>query len=157
MFKLRSKGKQSDLVDSALYNQDTFYKEFLRNISRCKTELLIESPFITSRRMQLLMPIFRKLRKRGVKIIVNTRCPDEHYGVHREQAVEAIADMRSLGVKVLYTVRHHRKMSIIDRTIIWEGSLNILSYSNSCEIMRRIVSPGLAQQTIRFIGVKRYL
>lgn len=154
---LRRRSQQSGFIDSALYDQDTFYSEFLRSISSCRQELIIESPFITSKRMAALFPELQKLRRRGVKIVINTRSPEEHEGIYREQAADAVARMQALGIKVLYTTRHHRKISVIDRKVVWEGSLNILSYNDSCEIMRKVVSPALAEQTIRFIGLERHL
>jgi hypothetical protein len=61
-----------------------------------------------------------------------------------------------MGVEILYTGNHHRKLAIVNRKILYEGSLNILSQSDSCEVMRRIESTGLAEQMIRFIGLKKW-
>ena len=154
---LRRRSQQSGFIDSALYDQNTFYSEFLRSVSSCRQELIIESPFITSKRMAALLPTLQKLRKRNVTIVVNTRNPEEHEGIYQDQAANAVADMQALGIKVLYTAGHHRKVAIIDRTILWEGSLNILSYNNSYEIMRKMISSVLAEQTMRFIGLDQYL
>ena len=49
-----------------------------------------------------------------------------------------------------YNDFRHRKLAVIDRAILWEGSLNILSQSNSKEIMRRTKSAFLANQVINF-------
>jgi len=157
MFRQLRKHKAEDLLDSSLYDQDTFYKAFLRDLSACSEELIIESPFITKKRMYTLLPIFKKLRRRDVRIIINTRNPDDHEDIYREQAINAIDDMQKLGVEVLYTVGHHRKLAIIDRAISWEGSLNILSFNDSCEIMRRITSVSFAEELLIFTGIKRYL
>jgi hypothetical protein len=107
--------------------------------------------------MDILLPFLTMLRRRDVRIIINTRNPDDHEDIYREQALNAIDDMQELGIEVLYTVGHHRKLAIIDRCITWEGSLNILSFNNSCEIMRRITSVTLSKELIAFTGLKRYL
>jgi hypothetical protein len=99
---------------------------------------VIESPFMTSKRMTVLFPILRKLRRRGVRIIVNTKPLDEHEAFYKDQAVQAITAMQAIGITVLLTVGHHRKLAIINEDILWEGSLNINSQNDSCEIMRRI-------------------
>lgn len=151
MFKRRA------LPSSELYDQNTFYRVFIQDVSRARKQLIIESPFITSKRVRMLLPIFERLRRRGVQIIINTRDPEEHDGAYRVQAGEAVASFHALGIVVLYTTGHHRKLAIIDSEVIWEGSLNILSFSDSCEIMRRIVSPTEAEILIEFIGTKRYL
>ena len=103
------------------------------------------------------MPILSKLRRRGVEVVINTRNPIEHDDEYRLQAEQSIEMLQALGVQVLYTVRHHRKLAIIDHSIIWEGSLNILSYYNSCEIMRRTASAQDAERLIKFIGLQKYL
>ena len=142
---------------SKLYDQDTFYTAFKRDLKRCRRELIIESPFITARRMDALLPLFAKLRRHGVNIIINTRNPTEHDGDYYYQALDAITTMQSLGITILYTVGHHRKLAIIDKEMFYEGSLNILSYSDSCEITRRVVSSNETEILIKFIGIKQYV
>lgn len=157
MFKLLHRQKAENLLGSSLYNQSTFYKAFVRDLHVCSEELVIESPFITTKRIETLLPVFKKLRQRDVRIVINTRNPDDHEDTYREQALNAIDEMQELGIEVLYTVGHHRKLAIIDRHIVWEGSLNILSFNDSCEIMRRITSVSLAEELLTFTGLKRYL
>ncbi len=137
--------------NSALFDNNTFYKAFERDLRRAKQSVIMESPFITRRRMEHLLPLLTKLRRKGVRIVVNTRNPEEHNDEYAIQAEDAVAAMQNMGVKVLYTVKHHRKLAIIDEKILWEGSLNILSQSDSCEIMRRTVSSSLVYQMLCFI------
>lgn len=140
--------------NSALFDNNTFYKAFERDLRRATQSVIIESPFITRRRMDHLLPILMKLRRRGVRVVVNTRCPEEHNEAYAIQAEDAVAAMQEIGVRVFYTVRHHRKLAVIDDEILWEGSLNILSQSDSCEIMRRSVSLAIVQQLTAFIGLR---
>lgn len=142
-----------DLYESRLFDNDTFYRKFTRDLSHAKQRVYIESPFITAKRMQVLLPIFEKLRKRNVRLVINTRCPDEHEGEYVNQAYDAVAAMQELDIEVLYTVKLHRKLAIIDDDTLWEGSLNILSQNDSCELMRRICSLQLVFQVENFIGL----
>jgi phosphatidylserine/phosphatidylglycerophosphate/cardiolipin synthase-like enzyme len=64
-----------------------------------------------------------------VRIIVNTRDPQEHEGIYQTQAMQAVAQFQALDIVVLYTAGHHRKLAIIDGKVVWMGSLNILTYS----------------------------
>jgi len=148
----------TDLLTSKLYDQDTFYLAFLKDLAKCHSEVIIECPFITSRRLNTLLPTLEKLKARKVRIAINTRDPrthDEHYW--QDDAHEAISKLQHMGVQVLYTGNHHRKVAILDRHIIYEGSLNILSQNDSCEMMRRIESTQLAWQMVRFIGIDQLL
>ena len=71
---------------SRLYDQDTFYGSFLHDLRHAKLRVIIESPFITERRMVTLFPILERLRKRNVRIIINTKPFEEHDAHYREQA-----------------------------------------------------------------------
>ncbi len=145
-----------NITSSRLYDQNTFYKAFLRDLEQAHSRVMIESPFITSKRMAVLFPTLRKLRRRGVKIIVNTKPLDEHEAFLKDQATQAVAAMQDIGVVVLLTVGHHRKLAIIDNEILWEGSLNILSQNDSCEVMRRTHSRKAVKQMTFFIKIKTW-
>lgn len=151
-----SSNKDTGLYSSKLYNEQTFYDAFEQDLKRCRNEAIIESPFLSSKRVEALLPLLRKAVKRGVRVVINTRNPNEHDQPHSTFAVDAIADLHSIGVEVLYTGKHHRKLAIFDRIILYEGSLNILSQNDSCEMMRRISSPELAHQMLAFTGLDKF-
>lgn len=148
---------KNSLLSSRLYDNNNFYKFFKKDLVSARHSVIIESPFITTKRMDDLMPMLLKLRMRGIRIVVNTRSPYEHDFEYSKQVVRSIARLQDIGVTVLYTGRHHRKLAIIDKEILWEGSLNILSQSSSCEIMRRIYSEQLALQMLMFTKVEAFL
>lgn len=147
----------NSLLTSRLYNNTDFYRAFKKDLEHAQQTVLIESPFITARRMNELLPVFHKLRRRGVRIVVNTRNPEEHDYEYALQASDAVRAMQELDIDVYYIVKHHRKLAVIDGETLWEGSLNILSQNDSCEIMRRSASQELANQMLRFIGGVRWL
>ena len=145
-------------VRSSLHDETTFYPAFLRDLSRCEREIIIESPFITSSRMKTLWPTLRALYDRGVKIFIITRDPNEHTEGYDEQSEAEIRALETLGIQVfLCTGNHHRKLAILDRTILWEGSLNILSQIHSREIMRRLEGGGFAVDMYQFLHLGRYI
>jgi len=151
----RRKVPPDNLLTSRLYSERNFYYAFVNDLRHCNQELIIESPFVTSSRMAKLLPVLRQLRRRGVKITVNTRDPTEHVFPWSYQAREAIRELQQMGVRVLYAGGHHRKLAVIDKRVLWEGSLNILSNNGTCEFMRRIESKELAEEMVWFLGLGR--
>lgn len=143
-------------MNSKLYDQNSFYEAVTRDIYRAKSRVIIESPFITRKRTAELLPVMAKLVKRGVEVIINTKPFEEHDGTLYEQALWSVNQVQLAGVEVLMTVGHHRKLIIIDDTITWEGSLNVLSQNDSCEIMRRIDSHEVTLQTLQFLRLDRF-
>lgn len=144
---------QKQTFKSQLFTQKDFYQKFLEDLKYCEKEVIIESPFITSSRMERLYPVFEELLSREIKVHIVTRDPIDHEDEYmRYQATNEILHSMELGVKVtLLKGYHHRKIAIIDRSVLWEGSLNILSYSRSREIMRRIEDEKEAKQMLSFL------
>jgi len=145
-------------INSQLFDEKTFFKAFLKDLEQCENEVIIESPFITSQRMKTFWPIFRKLYDKGVKIYIITRDPKEHNQRYEVQSESEIRKLEVLGIQVLLcTGNHHRKLAIIDREILWEGSLNILSQIHSREFMRRLEGGGLAIDLFKFLKFGKYI
>lgn len=151
-----SKVDASGLLSSSLFDETTFYTAFIRDLNRCTSEAIIESPFMTGNRVASLLPIFSKMISRGISITVNTKPPSEFEVSFELHASNAIERLQAAGIQVLFTGGHHRKLAILDRRVLWEGSLNILSQNDSCEIMRRVASEQLAIQMIQFTGLNRW-
>ena len=153
-----SNNTSSDLATSILYDETTFYKQFIRDLSVVSDEVIIESPFISTNRAKQLRPIFEKLIKKGVKVFVITRDPKEHSEEYEIQSEDEIRYFETIGVQALLCIgNHHRKLAILDRQILWEGSLNILSQIHSREIMRRIDSKSLSEQMFKFLKLKKWV
>lgn len=60
------------LASSRLFDSRTFYKTFTDDLRYTRKRVYIESPFITKRRIEELLPIFEGLLRGGAAITVNT-------------------------------------------------------------------------------------
>ena len=144
--------------NSSLFDEKTFYQAFLKDLSNCCEEVIIESPFITSARMKVFRSVFKKILEKGVKIYVFTRDPREHEKEMAFQSEAEIQNFERIGVQTfLCTGNHHRKLAILDRKVLWEGSLNILSQCYSREIMRRIGSEEMAKEMFDFLKLGNFI
>ncbi len=154
---LRKKSQSSTgVTGSILYDERGFYNRFTHDLLEAKEEVIIESPYITSQRMRLFRPIFKILISRGVQVYIMTRDPKEHDLPQEYQSEAEIRNFESIGVQTLLCLgNHHRKLAILDRKILYEGSLNILSQSHSREIMRRIDSRKLSEEMFRFLNYNK--
>lgn len=156
--RLFKQNKKDSWVDSRLFDEKTFYSVFIHDLLQCKDEVIIESPFIATERMKVLRPIFNKLLGKGIRIFVITRNPKEHEPEMEYQAETEITYFERIGVQTLLCAgNHHRKLAILDRKILWEGSLNILSQAHSREIMRRIENEEITMEMFDFLKLSSVL
>jgi len=143
---------------SSLHDEKSFYKAFLMDLDQAPEELIIDSPFITSSRMKMLWPSLRRAYSKGIKVYIITRDPNDHSDGYEIQSESEIEALEALGIQVFLCVgNHHRKLAIIDRKVLWEGSLNILSQAKSREIMRRLEGGGFAVDMFNFLNFGRYI
>lgn len=137
---------------SSLFNEKTFYEQFVTDLQNATKEVIVESPFITMKRLKTLVPIFAHLKSRNVTIYIITRDPREHDKVMAIESELGIRWFENVGIQVLLEDGgHHRKLAMIDREKLYEGSLNILSQSKSREFMRRIESKELTEELFQFL------
>ncbi len=154
----RSTRIADDLLRSTLFDEESFFKIMSSDIKSAQKEIIIESPFVTIRRASEISKLFERLHEKGVSVIVHTRNPEHHDGNLKFQSVRGIAILRESGAKVkIHDDMRHRKICIVDRRILWEGSLNMLSHSSSKEIMRRTESEVLSKQMLRFAKLHKSL
>jgi len=75
----------TNIASSILYDEHTFYQALMHDLQMSKNEVFIESPFITSSRMEKFYPIFKEILDGGIKIHIITRDPSNHDETLRQQ------------------------------------------------------------------------
>lgn len=141
---------------SGLYNEKTFYKAFIKDMLEAKKEIIIYSPFVAKFRMDELKKTIERLRRRNIEIFIFTRPICEYETIFQPQIECALKRYEELGVSIFYLEGSiHEKVAIIDREILWEGSLNILSQRASKEVMRRTDHPDSAMQMLNYLGLAK--
>ena len=157
IYNMRSVHDVDDEADlSQLFDETDFYQNFFHDLLKAEKEVIIVSPFITSHRVTIFMPIFDLILSKGINIFILTRRPEEHNTSMKYQAKGELECFEELGITVLPRAgRYHRKVAIIDRKVLWEGSLNILSHSGGEEQMRRFVCAKTAEQMMIFLKLDK--
>jgi phosphatidylserine/phosphatidylglycerophosphate/cardiolipin synthase-like enzyme len=154
----KTKREYAPFPASELFDEEGFYPAFLNDIKSCKDEIIIESPFLTEARSRMFYSNFHYLIKRNIKIYVVTKDLEDLEDSFKEQSLQVIQALEKVGVEVLLCLgNHHRKLAILDREILWEGSLNILSQAHSREIMRRINDKLIIKQMWDFLNLDKFL
>ena len=97
------------------------------------------------------MPIFNFLIDKGVRIFLIAKPPDDQKAAMKDMAKTGLKQLEKIGVVVLPIAGVHEKVAVIDRKVLYEGSLNILSQRDSKEMMRRFKGKETAKQILTFL------
>jgi len=63
--------------------------------------------------------------------------------------LEMFAAMESTGLQIVSKSGIHQKFAIINQSIVWYGSINLLGYGSSEETMMRLESADIARELLR--------
>ena len=137
--------------DAGWFDENTFEKPFENDLKKAKKSIVIFSAFCTEKRTAFWGDLLRQKKEEGVKIRVITRGP-VNQGPLKETATLAIKSLIKLKINVDLRKDIHHKMVFIDDKIVWNGSLNVLSYggkSTQAETFIKFTSKALAIRAAR--------
>lgn len=138
--------------ESNSFDSESFWAIFRSDLASARSRVLLQSPFVSTRRLRDLLSSMGLLVKRRVTICLFVQEPRfwnaSRQGLSRDtvsrldelkENLDILEDMR---IHVNLEEGIHAKLAVIDESVLWEGSLNILSHTNTLEQMRRITDRG---------------
>ena len=129
-----------------IYDGKSFYHEFCNDLQNTKSDVLIVSPFMRKSRISSLMKILAPIIEGGVKVTVVTRPPDDFKDRDRDAVIECAEKLQENGVTVKYKSDFHQKLTVVDQSVVWYGSVNFLSFGTHEESIMRFENADIAGQ-----------
>lgn len=93
------------------------------------------------------------LLQRGVSIVVLTVTPEDYPEDGRDQHRIHIQRMESSGIKVIKQNKYRERFAVIDRSLVWYGSMNLLSNEKDDDSLMRINNPAVAEELLEFAAL----
>jgi len=159
----RRKDKKILASAFSILNEKNFFKVFREDLKRAKSSLVILSPFIARKRLRTLKKDLISSIKRGIRVYIITRHPD-HQGTNKQYAGKLIKEIRKIGARVIVASKKiglhekfHDKIAVIDNSVFYHGSMNILSQSNSSESMIVFRARKTIKELLRIFGIKKII
>ena len=134
--QIQAKGGDEVEGERLVVTQDSFDQHLLPDLGSAEQRVIIFSPFLTNDRVASLEPQLRAATERGVLVVVVTKEQAER-GRQLAGYRQIERALASWGVTVVHKAKMHEKLVFIDDELLWQGSLNPLSFSDTQEIMER--------------------
>lgn len=80
----------------------------------------------------------------GVSVIVVTKPPEEFKEKIRETVVACAELLQRNGIIVKYKADFYQKFTVIDQSVVWYGSVNVLGFGKSEECIMRFHNTDVA-------------
>ncbi len=139
-----------------VFNQATFDAAIEADIVNAKESIIIFSGFVTPNRVAKLGDLLRTKTTSGVKVRCVTRPPNRNGTMDPQRSKDALDALEGINCVVDCRARIHEKVVLIDKEIVWHGSLNVLSHTHlTDESMTRVVNAGLAEAVAANMSKRR--
>ena len=130
----------SSVVENQIFNGSTFYRPYTSDLTKAKHSIVISSPKLYRTEQNPLVTLLKELAQQGIEILITTATENEQ---------TAFIQSKGLSVKVkpklsLYT-------TIIDKEVVWYGSINTLGYASKDDNMIKVTDIYLANELIEMI------
>ncbi|MBC8471632.1 MAG: hypothetical protein H8D56_19390 [Planctomycetes bacterium] len=121
-------------------SQESFFRYLRSDFANARFRIVVYSPFITENRLAQLDPQLRAAIERGVSIYIVTKphCDRTKREIQQYRMLENT--LTNWGAIIVHKRGMHEKLVFIDDSILWEGSLNPLSFRDTQEHMERRLS-----------------
>ncbi|AWI06776.1 TOTE conflict system archaeo-eukaryotic primase domain-containing protein [Clostridium drakei] len=146
-YSAKSDSKPFERINS-IYNNNNFLTVFSNDIFSAKHEIIIFSPFISKRRLLQMLKLLMIAIKNGSNVKVVTR-PETDFKESDKEALKEMHELiRGLGVDIIFKTNIHQKFAIVDKKIVWYGSINLLSFGRAEESIMRLESINIANELL---------
>lgn len=142
-------------ITNSIFGSDNYREPFEKDILSAAKSIVISSPFLGSKSTNWLIDQVDNLQMRGVRIYVISLSPDHYPGDGREHHMELLQSLRGSGVQILTHPRCYERFAVIDQSIVWYGSMNLLSNAREDDNLMRITSPSIAQELFELVSGKK--
>ncbi|WP_433700834.1 AAA domain-containing protein [Nocardiopsis sp. CA-288880] len=142
---------EEELGRPAFFPADEVEKAVEWDIREASKSIEIFSPFLN------VQPVNRWLKRlsprveQGVRVIVSTRPPSDSRQDDGERQERLIRDLRGKGCEIALRPRMHEKVMILDDTVLWHGSLNLLASPGATDLMMRLTDPGACARVRKIV------
>mgnify|MGYP000951071534 FL=1 len=130
----------SSVPENQMFNGSTFYRPYTSDLIKAKRSIVISAPKLYRTEKNPLVTLLKELAHQGIEILITTVAENEQ---------TAFIQSKGLSVKVkpklsLYT-------TIIDKEVVWYGSINTLGYASKDDNMIKVTDIHLANELIKMI------
>jgi AAA domain/Domain of unknown function (DUF5710)/PLD-like domain len=141
---------EEELARPAFFPSDEVQRAVAWDLRQAGKSIEVYCAFLDSGPVRYWSNAFRDLTGRGVQVTVFTR----DYSADRSKA-PLVEELRAAGCRVEQRDKMHEKVLIVDETILWHGSLNLLANNRPTDLMMRITDAAACRRVRRIIDRSR--
>ena len=139
---------------NAIYDLDTYESVYLRDLLEAKAKIVISSQTLNTPKVNQLIRLSNE--RPELKITIVTWAPEVYKYGRDEIRIELMNRLRAASFKILTVEDNCERFAVVDREIVWYGSMNLLSKADVEDNLMRVESKDIAAELLEmtFSGAK---
>jgi superfamily II DNA or RNA helicase len=131
-----------------IFDGKNFFTPFSHDISEIAREAFIISPSMKRARVAGMLNLLAEPLTRKAEVIIVTRPPGDYKLSDQPKIAALISELEEAGITVITKSSIHQKYAVLDKTIVWYGSINLLAFGHSEESIMRFENYDIAGEII---------
>lgn len=144
-FEVCSEVADNQVVTNSIFDSGNYLEVFEIDLMAASSRIVISSPSLSGRKISRLLVL---TKDRGVSIVVFTSDPEAYPEDGREHHKELIQRLQASGVRVVLQEHCYERYAVIDNSLVWYGSMNLLSNEKEDDNLMRLVSAAIAEELL---------
>lgn len=140
-----SMAKDSDEIN-AIFDIDTYLDVYQNDLLSAIKEIIISSPVISGKKVDELVEFLRDKMLSGLRVVIVTWKPDLYGYGDSEYWMELHERMRNAGFEMNLVEDYCEHYCIVDKEIVWYGSMNFLGKEDAEDNLMRVCSNRIASE-----------
>ena len=138
----------------AIFDLDSYESIYLRDLREAREEIVISSQTMNTPKVSQLIRLSEERPELNVTIV--TWAPEVYRYGRDEVRIELMNRLKAAGFKLLTVEDNCERFAVIDKEIVWYGSMNLLSKADVEDNLMRVVSKDIAAELLEmtFSGAK---
>ena len=142
-------------VVNSIFDSQNYFDVFEKDVVSASKSIVISSPSFSFKKVNWLCAESEHLQLRGVSVVVLTIDPEDYPEDGRGQHKSHIEHLISSGVNVIPCHKYRERFAIIDKSLVWYGSMTLLSNEREDDSLMRINNPAIAEELLEYVAVSK--
>ena len=110
--------------------------------------MIISSPRLNTEKVKRIISVLGEKQEMGVKVTIVTWHPDSYKYGRDEVRMTLLEMLRKTGFEIRMVEENCEHFAVIDKEIVWYGSVNLLSKEDAEDNLMRVCSKEIASELL---------
>lgn len=131
---------------NAIFDADNYRTVYENDLQNARFDVVISSPALRTDKVSRIINLLKASMEAGLKATIVTWHPSASLYGNEGHRIELLETLRNAGFHLELAEDNSQRYAIIDKTIVWYGSMNLLAKEDVEDCIMRLESKDIAAE-----------